>query len=410
MAVRTVRIKLRIKTPEGRRVYADPVFEVKGRLKPLWARVNGKPELHPEGVYALRYGNRWEFCGQGTDVVTATKLRLEQQLEDAANGRAPVAAVVPTINQSGPTILEALETYLAKKASMDPTTGKEALVPKTISHIRGVVESFQRTCRKAFLREVTGEDLVGYFSMMRTQANLDPKAPDYTERLRKRNVTVKGHYATLRTFFKKHKINITDMLEEEQVPRCKGRVPEAYTEDELARMWKAAQPEEKIRLQFFCASGFRKQEVAYLTWADLDLDTGIARVTPKAGWKPKNKMSREVMLPDWLIAALRERRTARPDDVWVFPSATGMPACKSQLLYMLQAVAKRARVGGRVDLHKFRSTYASLLNKSGKVTVEEISGRLGHADIVTTRSYLERMNQNTDRAKQQSNDVFANLA
>ena len=42
MAVRTVRIKLRIKTPEGRRVYADPVFEVKGRLKPLWARVNGK--------------------------------------------------------------------------------------------------------------------------------------------------------------------------------------------------------------------------------------------------------------------------------------------------------------------------------------------------------------------------------
>ena len=85
-------------------------------------------------------------------------------------------------------------------------------------------------------------------------------------------------------------------------------------------------------------------------------------------------MSREVMLPDWLIAALRKRRVARPNDVWVFPSATGMPACKSQLLYMLQAVAKRARVGGRVDLHKFRSTYASLLNKSGKVTVEEISG------------------------------------
>ena len=127
-------------------------------------------------------------------------------------------------------------------------------------------------------------------------------------------------------------------------------------------------------MTFSVRAGSVKQEVAYLTWADLDLDTGIARVTPKAGWKPKNKMSREVMLPDWLIAALRKRRVARPNDVWVFPSATGMPACKSQLLYMLQAVAKRARVGGRVDLHKFRSTYASLLNKSGKVTVEEISG------------------------------------
>jgi integrase len=80
------------------------------------------------------------------------------------------------------------------------------------------------------------------------------------------------------------------------------------------------------------------------------------------------------------------------------------------MLYMLQAVAKRAGIGGRIDLHKFRSTYTSLLNKSGKVTVEEISGRLGHADTVTTRLYLERLNQNTDRAKQQSNDVFANLA
>jgi integrase len=131
---------------------------------------------------------------------------------------------------------------------------------------------------------------------------------------------------------------------------------------------------------------------------------------PKEGWKPKNKTSREVRLPDWLVAALRERRAARPNDTWVFPSATGIPARKSQMLYMLKAVAKRAGVGGRVDLHKFRSTYASFLNKSGKATVEEISGRLGHADVGTTRSYLERMNQNTDRAREQSNETFGNLA
>jgi hypothetical protein len=42
--------------------------------------------------------------------------------------------------------------------------------------------------------------------------------------------------------------------------------------------------------------------------------------------------------------------------------------------------------------------------------VEEISGRLGHADAATTRSYLARMNQNTERARQQSNETFANLA
>jgi integrase len=319
MAIRTVTINIRIKTPEGKRVYANPVYEAKGRLKAFWARVNGKPEYHPEGVYALRYGSKWEFCGRQTDVVTATKLRREQELDDAAN----TPATVTPITQSGPTMLEAMEQYLAKKALMDPTTGKEALAPKSVSGMRSVIEAFQRTCGKTYLREVMGKDLVGYFSMLRTQANLDPKAPDYTERLRKRNVTVKNHYATLRTFFGKHKINITDMLEEEQIPRCKGRIPEAYTEEEILKMWAAAKPEEKIRLQFFCASGFRKQEVAYLTWDDIDFNTGVCRVTPKAGWKPKNKTSREVRLPDWLVTALRERRAARPNDTWVFPVPRG---------------------------------------------------------------------------------------
>ena len=408
MAIRTVTIKIRIKTPEGKRLYANPVWEKKGTLRALWARVGGKAEHHPEASYWLRYGAKFENVGQQTDLVLARKLALEQALEDKADNPAP--ATVVSINQSGPTILEAMEQYLAKKAITDPTTGKEALSPKSISGMRGIIESFQRTCGKTYIKEVNGADLVGYFSMLRTQANLDPKAVDYTEKLRKRNVTVKNHYATLRAFFNKFKVNIKDMLEDEQVPRCKGRTPEAYTEDEIKKMWAVCTPEEKIRLQFFCASGFRKQEVAHLTWADIDLMTGVCSVTPKMGWKPKNKTSRDVCLPDWLVKLLRERREARPNDTWVFPSATGMPPRKSQLLYMLQSVAKRAGVGGRVDLHKFRSTYASFLNKSGAATVEEISGRLGHADVSTTRGYLARMNQNTDRARQQSNEALAVFA
>jgi hypothetical protein len=60
--------------------------------------------------------------------------------------------------------LEATEKHLAKKATMDPIVGREALAPKTVSHIRGVVEAFQRTCGKVFLKEVTGEDLVGFLN------------------------------------------------------------------------------------------------------------------------------------------------------------------------------------------------------------------------------------------------------
>jgi hypothetical protein len=53
MAIRTVTIKIRIKTMDGKRVYANTVNETKGRLRPFWARVATKAELHPEGVYCL---------------------------------------------------------------------------------------------------------------------------------------------------------------------------------------------------------------------------------------------------------------------------------------------------------------------------------------------------------------------
>jgi len=408
MAIRTVTIEIRIKTPDGKRPYVSPVWVKKGTLKAGWARVGNKPEHHPEGVYVLRYGSKREFVGRATDRVMARRMAIEKALEDAAN--APAQALVVPITRSGLTILDAMETYLAKKAITDHSTGKEALAPKTISELRGVIEAFQRTCKKEYMREVTGEDFVGYFTMLRVQANLDPKAPDYSERLRKRNVTVKGHYDRLRAFFKKFKVNIADMLEDEQIPRCKGRVPDAYTEAEIKKMWAVCKPEEKIRLQVFCATGFRKREVAYLTWDDVDLKTGILRVTPKMGWRPKNRTSREVRLPDYLVTALSERRKKYPNDTLVFPSKRGLPARSNQLLYMLKSVAERAGIKGRVDLHKFRSTYASFLNRSGKATLEEISGRLGHADIATTRIYLARMNQNTDRAREQSNEALAAFA
>src|SRR5450759_306778 len=106
MAIKTVSLKIRIKTPEGRRVMVNPAWETKGRLKPLWARLGGnRTEFHPEGVYVLRYGSKWEFVGQAPDVVLATKQRREQELEDAAQAPAPVVAPV-IFTQSGLTILE----------------------------------------------------------------------------------------------------------------------------------------------------------------------------------------------------------------------------------------------------------------------------------------------------------------
>ena len=50
-----VRLSLRVRLPNGKRLFVAPVYAASGKLKPLYAIVSGKPEHHPEGVYHLRY-------------------------------------------------------------------------------------------------------------------------------------------------------------------------------------------------------------------------------------------------------------------------------------------------------------------------------------------------------------------
>jgi hypothetical protein len=98
-----VSIRIRIKTSDGRRLMKRPVVNKNGSLKTLWAIVDGKEEHHPEGVYALRFGNQWEFVGQTPDAVMSAKRQKEKELSRPA--------VVPAINQSGPTISAGESTF-----------------------------------------------------------------------------------------------------------------------------------------------------------------------------------------------------------------------------------------------------------------------------------------------------------
>jgi integrase/recombinase XerD len=49
-----VHLYIRVRLSDGNRQYVDPVYAANGKLKPLYAVVDGKPEHHPEGVYHLR--------------------------------------------------------------------------------------------------------------------------------------------------------------------------------------------------------------------------------------------------------------------------------------------------------------------------------------------------------------------
>jgi hypothetical protein len=62
-----VSLYLRIRSADGGWTYARSVTASNGRLRPLFALLNGKPTYCPEGIYNLRYtidGKRiWQPVG-----------------------------------------------------------------------------------------------------------------------------------------------------------------------------------------------------------------------------------------------------------------------------------------------------------------------------------------------------------
>jgi hypothetical protein len=81
---------LRIRTADGKRRIASPVYTANHKLKRLFATVDKQPEYHPEGIYYLRYYDGpkqvWERVGKDSDAAIAAQFRREQSLRAKAAG------------------------------------------------------------------------------------------------------------------------------------------------------------------------------------------------------------------------------------------------------------------------------------------------------------------------------------
>src|SRR5437870_3438677 len=82
MANRIATLYIRITIANGKKPYCKPGYLSKGRLKPHYAIVHGKPEHHPEGVYYIRFGTddgRQEFESDGNEPYIALDKLAEKQ-------------------------------------------------------------------------------------------------------------------------------------------------------------------------------------------------------------------------------------------------------------------------------------------------------------------------------------------
>jgi integrase/recombinase XerC len=142
---------------------------------------------------------------------------------------------------------------------------------------------------------------------------------------------------------------------------------------------------DKAIMELFYSSGLRLSELAGLRWEQLDLGSGMVRVTGKGNrtrMVPVGRMASQALL-EW-----RKNRGAFAsfEQPCVFVSQRGTPISPRTIQSRIRYWAKRQGIPQNIYPHLLRHSFAShMLESSGDLrAVQEL---LGHADISTTQIY-----------------------
>lgn len=178
--------------------------------------------------------------------------------------------------------------------------------------------------------------------------------------------------------------------------------------DELGRLVAAVDEPYRLIFEFAAQTGARLGEVLGIVWGEVDLDDATVTFTHQLarGGKRvplKTKRSRRcIEITHELVARLREQKLAAgasgPHD-FVFTSRNGTPhdhrnvggrvLARAVTRAGLEAVERNGQVVEPTPtFHNLRHSHGSGLINAGW-DIEEVSARLGHADVSTTmRAYI----------------------
>jgi len=146
------------------------------------------------------------------------------------------------------------------------------------------------------------------------------------------------------------------------------------------------------------ATGLRIGETIAITWAALDLDTGLVEVrgtvirvtgqghiikpgpSRRAGW-------RTIELPGWAVTMLRKRQADAEPDPWdvVLTSPTGQLRDPSNTHRSPRTVFDAAGYP-EITSHAFRRTVATLMDAAG-LSARAAADQLGHAKVSMTTDH-----------------------
>jgi integrase/recombinase XerD len=378
MPNREVNLTKRVRIGEHWR-YCPVALSANGRVKPDVVLIDGLEERHPEGSYNIewREGKKRIRVSVGKNAQDAHAQRIRKEAElNAINNGVAVAPTEKALKQHF--IADVVVSYLAEI--------KLSRTPATHSAYTLALRNFTDSCSKTYLEEIDRVDLLQYVKHLRDGGLSDR--------------TCHNRFEHLLTFLKAN--GIEKLATKRDWPKYVTQEPESFEDEELATFFGACHTEERVYFEFYLMTGFRKKEVTYCTWPDVDLRQGVVRVTakPEHDFRPKDWEEREVPIPDKLVLLLKQWAKQRNGSEFVFPTRNGTPRKhRTQLLELCKAVAERA--GLNADdfwLHKFRATFATKHLQAG-VDLRTVQLWLGHKDLESTMRYLKPARGKGIRAK-----------
>jgi integrase/recombinase XerD len=318
--------------------------------------------------------------------------QFESVLVAAAKGLT-VAEAENIDNLNRVPIKTAVGVYLEQKRHKAPKT-----VAAYTHYLTEFAESLQGKIR--FLDQITPEVLRCYKDFLTAQG--------YSGK------TVDTRINMLYFMLKKN--GVTARLPKDEMPIVEIEVAVPYSDEEWEKLLAVMDDEQRIRFQFFRATGCRDREVTFASWADIDFGKREYHIRRKedVGFSPKSHESRTVPLPGSLVEALRARRKAHPNDRWLFVNKDGRPDnhflrafkrialraglncgnCSTSLhkwkngkMRVRDVTCKTAPVCEHFFLHRIRKTTATSWAEAG-IPLRTIQVWLGHKNLEVTQRYL----------------------
>jgi integrase/recombinase XerD len=233
MKVPVVRLKLRVRLPDGSRPYLDPIFAGNNKLRPGYASLDGKPGYFSDGVYHLRYlkGDRrvWEAVGSDAQLALIAKLKREKSLAAKAAGVTVVddEPQAPSKTDLREAVAEYLEEVSVHKSK------------KTFFAYSLTLKLFLESCSKHNAEDVGRKDILGFMSFLNTKGN-SPR-------------TIANRVGYLKGFARS--IGIEWPLASKDKPRYTEKVVSSYSVADISALLAVADTEESELLQFFLFTG-----------------------------------------------------------------------------------------------------------------------------------------------------------